>query len=381
MQPILARLGVLCDQVGAADFLEYFLTSPENLKKIPNLILVTSTPCINPHELRAEDIRGAVLIFEYKVLGLRSRVFTSNDFDGRRAVIAPAKTKVHISTIVCRYLMEHGAQIVCLIFAPGSEESCKPCLEQAMAGAGNIRWATRTRPAGASFALAANVEATLATMGSHTRRNFRYYRRKAETELQCTFCGDIRSTLTRAQLSELNRASTHPVPDSVLDRRYKTLKTMDGLFCIGLKAVGGQWISLLGGRRHHGTTEIDWQMNRSGLAKYSIGTIIRYYLIEHEIGIGTKNLFFEGGTPHSMRHSFLPQEATDIIAANRSPFVSLLRKAAPWTALNRNFVIQTLVNPELEWNSSSAAISRQPIPVQTSIEPQTLSQTSCSTKV
>jgi hypothetical protein len=211
-------------------------------------------------------------------------------------------------------------------------------------------WATRTRKAGATLALYETLDATLARMGKHTRRNMRYYRRKAEAELDCGFANDVKSTLTMAQLVELNHASTHPVAQSTVERRFETLKSMDGFFCVGLgPKTGGPWISLLGGRRHHGVTEIDWQMNRAGLAKYSVGTVMRSYLIEYEIAIGTDRLFFEGGTPHTMRHSFLSEEAMDIVVMNRSLFVFLLRRAARWLRPEKNFLLQTLLSPAVKW--------------------------------
>jgi hypothetical protein len=159
----------------------------------------------------------------------------------------------------------------------------------------------------------------------------------------------VKSMLTMEQLMELNHASTHPVTQPILERRYETLKAMEGFFCVGLKQIGGQWISLLGGRRHHDVTEIDWQMNREGLAKYSVGTVIRSYLIEYEIAIGTDKLLFEGGTPHTMRHSFLSEEAMDIVVMNRSLFVFLLRRFARWLRPEKNFLLQTLLSPAVKW--------------------------------
>jgi hypothetical protein len=185
-------------------------------------------------------------------------------------------------------------------------------------------------------------------MGKHTRRNFRYYRRRAEAELGCSFVNEVRGMLTMAQLMELNHASTHPVAQSVLERRFETMKSM-GFFAVGLKQAGEKWISLLGGRRHHGVTEIDWQMNRNGLAKYSVGTVIRSYLIEYEIAIGTDGLFFEGGTPHTMRHSFLSEEAMDIVVMDRSLFVFLLRRSSQWLYPRKNFLLQTLTTPAVKW--------------------------------
>jgi len=349
LRTVLTNLCVLCGQAGAMDYLEYFLTATENLKKTPYLVLMASRSDVGVMELRAEDICGAVLVYEYRVLGFKSNLFTTSDFNGSRGVIAPAAQRTRISTIVCRYLMERGAQVVLLSLEPGPAEVCPICFEDAMVGERKRWWTTQTREVGATLALQETLDATLARMGKHTRRNLRYYRRKAEIELECSFVNDVKSTLTMAQLTELNRASTHPVVQSLLERRFETLKSMEGFFCVGLCKPDGQWISLLGGRRHHGVTEVDWQMNREGLAKYSVGTVIRSYLIEYEVAIGTEKLFFEGGTPHSMRHSFLSEEAMDIVVMNRSLFVFLLRRCARWMRPEKNFLLQTLMSPTVKW--------------------------------
>jgi hypothetical protein len=349
LRTVLTDLCELCGQAGAMDYLEYFLTATENLKKTPYLVLMASRSNLEVSEMRAEDLRGAVLIYEYRLLGLGSNLFTTGDFNGSRAVIAPAALRRQVSAAVCRYLMERGAQIVLLSLEPGSQESCQTSFEDAMRGERKRWWTTRTRVAGATLALQDTLDATLATLGKHTRRNLRYYRRKAEADLDYSFVHDVKSMVTMTQLRELNRASTHPVAQSVLDRRLSTLKSIEGFFCVGLKQPDGRWISLLAGRRHHGVTEIDWQMNRGGLAKYSVGTVVRSYLIEYEVAIGTERLFFEGGTPHTMRYSFLSQNAMDIVVMNRSVFVFLLRRCARWLRPERNFLLQTLLSPAIKW--------------------------------
>jgi hypothetical protein len=347
IQPVLVRLSSLCEQTGAMDYLEYFLTGPDNLKKIPYLVLVGKRPNLNLADLRAEDLSGAVLVYEYKVLGMPSRVFSTSDFNGSRAVIALPAERTKISASVGRYLMAHGAQVVMLSYAGEGNEKWSECFDGSVGDKKRL-WTTQTREVGATIVLDKTADETLAAMGKHTRRNLRYYRRKAEAELGCTFEGDAKSVLNKAQLIELNAASTHPVSEVVLERRYRTMKELDGLFCVGVKTPDGQWMGLLGGRRHHGVSEIDWQMNRGGLEKYSVGTVIRAYLIEHEIEIGTSRLFFEGGTPHSMRNAFISEKAVDIVVAQRSLFVSLLRRVAHWSP-PKNFLLQTLVDPALRW--------------------------------
>ena len=349
LRPVLGVLSESCGQAGAADYLEYFLTATENLKKTPYLVLMASRSDVSAFELRPSDLWGAVLVYEYRLLGFGSSLFTASDYNGSRAVIAPAKLRRQVSAAVCRFLMDRGAQIVLLNLEPGSPDSCQICFEGAMAGNTKRWWGTQRREVGASIALYRTFDATLARMGKHTRRNMRYYRRKAEAEIGCSFMADARNMLTMAHLLELNYASTHPVPRSVLERRCQTTRSMDGFFCVGLSRADGQWISLLGGRRHRGVTEVDWQMNRGGLAKYSVGTVIRSYLIEHEIAIGMQKLFFEGGTPHSMRHSFLSEEAMDIVVMNRSLPVILLRSIARWLRPEKNFLLQTLMSPAVKW--------------------------------
>jgi hypothetical protein len=348
MRDVLVAFSAHCLQAGAMDYLEYFLTLSENIKKKPYLVIVTSRPHRNVFQLRAEDLTGAALVYEYKLLGISTSVFSTSDYNGIRTVIAPVASRAKVAAMVCRYLIDEGAQVVLLTFSAAIEAGPIPYVE-GTEGRGKFQWTTQSREVGASLVLEDTVSATLAHLGSHTRRNLRYYRRKAEAELACSFAGDVRGTLTRNQLRELNQASTHPVPRAVLERRYATLKMLEGGFCVGVRSASGEWISLMAGRRHHEVTEIDWQINRGGLAKYSIGTVIRAYLIEHEIAVGMKRLFFEGGTPHTLRHSFLSETAIDIVAARPSRRVSLLRRGASLLRLHKNYLLQVLLDPALKW--------------------------------
>jgi hypothetical protein len=349
VRPALMRLCVLCEQTGAVDYLEHFLTTIENIKKTPHLLLFASRPTASVFDLQAENLRAAVLVYEYRLLGVSSRIFISSEFAGSRAIIAPPALRAMISTLACRYLMEHGAEAVLVSYMAEVEETCQTCLQDAMTSGKKRWWTTQTREAGATIELEKTVNATLAKLGSQTRRNLKRYRRKAEEDLGCSFVRDVRDTLTRPQLSLLNLDSTHPVPAEVIDRRFHTIRTLEGAFCIGAKSGSGQWISLLAGRRHHGVTAIDWQLNRDSLAKYSVGTVIRAYLIEYEISLGSKKLYFEGGTPHTIRHSFVPEKAKDIMVLNRSPFAFLLRACARYLSAGNNFLLQTLADPTLQW--------------------------------
>lgn len=76
---------------------------------------------------------------------------------------------------------------------------------------------------------------------------------------------------------------------------------------------------------------------------------MRAYVLEHEVHLGTRELAFTRGTPHSMRHSFAQVEAADVIALRHSPAGWMLRRTAGWFLPRYNFLVQALRSRELEW--------------------------------
>src|SRR5262249_55127462 len=157
---------------------------------------------------------------------------------------------------------------------------------------------------------------TLAQMGKHTRRNLRYYRRRAEAEIGCEFV--VSPPLTLDDYFAANRASSYPVTEEIVRWRFDSLSWLPGCVWLGMKDKDGNWLSLIAGRNHHGITEIDWQINRAGLSDYSLSTVMRSYLLEYEIGRGTKCLHFEGGTPHSIRNTLGREKVVDLMVMRRS---------------------------------------------------------------
>src|SRR5260370_39063228 len=97
LRSVLGLLSEFCGQAGATDYLEYFLTAAENLKKTPYLVLMASRSDVSVLELRAGDLWGAVLVYEYRVLGFGSRLLTASDYNGIRAVIPPPKLLSQVS--------------------------------------------------------------------------------------------------------------------------------------------------------------------------------------------------------------------------------------------------------------------------------------------
>ena len=100
---------------------------------------------------------------------------------------------------------------------------------------------------------------------------------------------------------------------------------------------------------------MDWQMNRAGLPELSPTTLMRGYLIEHEIAVGTTQMLFEGGTPHPMNSAFREELVTDLVGTPSSMTSALLMKYVPRFLPEGNFLKQTLLSPSLARHSSSGA--------------------------
>jgi hypothetical protein len=95
---------------------------------------------------------------------------------------------------------------------------------------------------------------------------------------------------------------------------------------------------------------IDWQINRSGYTRASLSTVMRSYFLEHEVGLGTKRLFFEEGTPHTMEFSFLKEGAVDLLLRRESARGFLTATVASRLLEKKSFLAMCLLKPELQWH-------------------------------
>jgi hypothetical protein len=344
MTNMLRQLASRTGQASAGHWLEYHLSSPSALKKIPTLLLMGLDARVNPAEAATHDLIGAVLLYEYQVAGRGLRVFATDDTTGSTSVIAPPHLRLQVAEAACQALLANGALAAMVTFQGRPEEATA---HPARGVTARFQIATRTRTVPLYLALGPNHQATLATLGKHTRRNLRYYRRRLESEVGAEFVPH--ANIGRDEFLELNRASTNPVPVALADWRYRSIARTPGAVLAGLRSRDGRWLSLIGGRRYLQEAEIDWQINLAGLPRYSLSTVMRSYMLEHEVAMGTSKLAFAGGTPHSMRHSFVDIYATDVIALRQSAAGRALRRFASSIFPERNFLGAALQDRQLHW--------------------------------
>ena len=312
LQGLLIALSETCGMPsGTLLDLPYFLQKPGLLRRVPYLVLVSRRSNTRPEALRPEDLLGSVLLMEYRFLGVGLQAFATNDRSGSGTLLALPEDRMSVAAAACELLVSRGAKVVMLSFAGKTGSAYQASFQRFSNPLLGLHWAVRTRCAPAYLQLCETFDATLAELGQKTRSNMRYYRRKAERELGCTFVAEV--CASDEELLRFNQQCMYAVDEQTLRWRLKMLKTLAQPYLMGMQDREGRWLSILAGRRFSGTSEILWQMNRDGYPDHSFSTVLRSYCMEHEIAHGGKRLQVEGGTFHSMHHSFQTEEIADLV--------------------------------------------------------------------
>jgi hypothetical protein len=349
---LLENLAQRCDQAGAMNWLGYFLAASSFKGKHPYLVLMmksgadTSSP-------RLDDVHAAVLLFEYRVLGMRTGAFSTDDWGGFRTVIAPEAERAAMSAMAADALLARSAQVVLISYGhhPGIASPVMPVMSS------SAMWVSGKRPVAMTLLLEPTVKETLAKLGKSTRFNLGYYRRRLHAVEPCELVGNAADFLQEHELEGLNSTSLNPIDPSEFRLQYESARNLPGGFLLGLRNRQGKWLSLIGGWRQGDVTVLHWQMNAAGYEKFSLGTAMRSYFLEHEVERGAKKLIYYGGTPHSMGNSFEREEVTDLIARRRSlgstallGVVRLLASIRSHVGIN-SLLVQTVGSSQLDWRS------------------------------
>lgn len=342
----LPRLQALAERSGQAalpDDMAHFLDKHYVGAKSPHLLMFPPG--------RGESVTGAVLMHQYRLAGLPLRLFVTEDVDGERNVLSAPDLRSHMAMQAVSYLMRMRRAHLALVSLKDGDFAATVPAEQT-----RRMWANMTRTSRRYLVMGADNEDTLAHLGAHTRRNLRSAARKAERELGCVF--HPQAELSREDFLQWNLRSAYPVSNEIARWRYGCTKSADAV-TLGVRTRDGRWLSLLGGRRSHGTLAVDWQMNAKELHAYSPSTVLRTHMIRHEHELGTTQIRFEGGTPHTMSESLRADAVTDLVAVSGQLTLRILQqKIAP--RLPQYNVLRRTLEQELHWHPQmGAAVGRR----------------------
>ena len=267
LSELLLRFADHCEQAGAMEDMTYFLSKPGFLKRVPRLMLIAKSS-----ELTPESLLGALLLFEYNILGRRTGLFTTNDRSGRNTLVAPAHLRSQIAHFATQTLLKRGAHVAMITYREEKAEAV-PATPFYLTPKIASRWASRTREIAEFLPLHKTFDQTLASIGQRTRSNMRYNRRRAEKELGCTFVPFVE--MHKADFLAFNRECMFAVPDQVAVWRYSSLQELAQPLLMGMRDRDGRWLSLVGGRRFKAGSELLWQMNRDGMPLYLLSLVMR----------------------------------------------------------------------------------------------------------
>jgi hypothetical protein len=352
MRSLLAAFSERCGQSGTMEDLAYFLAKPGLLKRVPCLFLISKQPDRTLEELTLDNLLGALLLYEYMVLGYGIRAFASNDRSGRGTMLALPQQRLKTAAIFSRVLLDRGARAILFSFRScGSEDDTNEEKTQRFEFLPSAKitaeWTWREREISGYLPLCATYDSTLVQLGHRTRRNLRHYRRLAEQELGCRPFDS--SGISREEYLAFNRECMFAVPDKVALWRLEVMKDLKDPVVLGMRDKDSKLLALLGGRRFMDRMEILWQMNLRGLPQHSLSTVMRSYCMEMEIARGTKRLYIEGGTSHSLHHGFVKEKLVDLVAIRKSPLMKVMKRVAAAKIYSDNALGDLLRDKDTQW--------------------------------
>ena len=278
----------------------------------------------------AEQLQGAVYLYEKLLFGVPSGYLRGFDhLTGESTVIAPEGTRISIlQEAICRLLQQTRARVAWATVRQGAGESEHVPLERKGLV---LQSELSSIPREHRLKLSSTFDATLARFGSHTRRNLRYYRRRAEKELPASFSPALSFAESNQALQELSQSSFQPFSKSLAEWRQMDalLRTQPGYFAMGLQAQN-QWISYLVGMRNGKSTYVLLQMNHIGFARYSLSTVLRSYFFEHEIERGQEEIKFVNGTCAAFQRCCESDRCVTVSARRGAAAFVLFNWIAPW---------------------------------------------------
>jgi hypothetical protein len=161
----------------------------------------------------------------------------------------------------------------------------------------------------AHLQLAETYEHFLGGLGSTTRHNFRYYRRRFEAAGH-KFVEHLSMDELRSAALELRPKSKFSAQSKLagFERNLDMVAATHRPLAIGLKHSNGQWLSVIGGWHRPGGAVLCFQCNYDcDFDADSLSTVLRAYLIELLIGQGLKELVIWGDTgPPLSRYAIYP---------------------------------------------------------------------------
>jgi hypothetical protein len=317
IQELRQRVGLLENPLLSLDF---FLGRVKLFPGNQPVVLLVRSP---------ERLEAAIYLYEMKWLGMPTGYFRSFDhLTGESCVVAPEHSRLTLLQVAFYRLFER--RDVRVAWATVSLNAAEP-VSDSQQRRNLTRFEVSSHCREHRLLLADSFNATLGRFGQHTRRNLRYYRRRAEKDLNAVFHAELSSAQGSQALEQLSQFAFQPFPISLTEWRRMDglLRTQPGFFAIGLRS-GERWLSYLAGVRSGDQTYVLMQINHNGFGRYSLSTVLRSYFFEHEISREQTQIKFVNGTCALFQRVCQPDTCVTVSARRGLMAFVISKFIAPW---------------------------------------------------
>lgn len=160
----------------------------------------------------------------------------------------------------------------------------------------------------AHFRLPSSYNDFLNTLGSTSRHNFRYYRRRFESEGH-RYVPQIPKNALRSIALDLRKKCGLPILEKDTQSFLDMVEAADTPLAVGLQHANGEWLSVAAGCYRPSQAILLFQLNNDQkFARSSLSVVLRSHLIDNLIQAGCPELVILGGTaPPLSRYASHPR--------------------------------------------------------------------------
>ena len=271
------------------------VVSRYDLTNLPEYFLARMASSSRPSVVACHEagkLVGVMYVKERRLYGIPTGWCFGGDETGRGLVTAKPEQESEVITRSCQFLLDHGMHALRLRWRCIDRAALAP----GIVGSGlQVVSRTEEQPEGDLLELPDGYETFLSGIGPHTRRNLRYYRRKAEAE-GIRFIRRIDVEEYERAVKAMREVTDFPHDPIRQERDRRFFRVLGEPLLMGLKGNGGKFVSILAAVRFEKCLHVLSQLNDQSLRRMSISVVLRSYLIEEAIKLGFTSIHFVNGS-------------------------------------------------------------------------------------
>jgi len=304
------KINCLRKELGVEDDVQldplHFLTTTDNSRRS------RSVAC-----WRGDRLIGLAYTTEHYVYGVRSGYAVGGDYSGRGLLLCRPEDEAAVVKASIEEMVTGGINSLHLRLLPRDDA-------KAVVTGMDMKYLDALIP-GDQMALLSSLDEFLGTLGKHTRRNVRYYTKKAKAA-GIEFVPSLTKMEYVAGLERLNAETAFRAEPLRLARDERLLALHQGGERMGLRGPDGNLVAVLCGFSRGSRFHLLTQLNDIDLGFLSLSMVLRGYCVEQLIGSGHTELQFMGGSSLGFGRFCASQRYRSIFVDRKKGFAAVAKR-------------------------------------------------------